>query len=117
VEQQEPTEGQIHRYGESQLLSGLGDGENLGERRGSGSDSISGGRVDVNCEDAPRCSNDFGECDRDLAAAGTDISAGPALAEIDALERSGEGSPVDVVSKSKWCRHAPSLPWSPRWSG
>jgi hypothetical protein len=111
VEEQEPAEGQIHRYRQAEFFAGLGDGEDLGECCGSGGDGIPSAGVNVNGEDSPRCPHDFSECHRDLAASGADVSTGPTFTELDALECGGQWSPIDVVSQSKWSNHSSSLPW------
>jgi hypothetical protein len=110
MHEQEPTEGQVDRFGQEEVFSGLGDGDHLaegGRRRGG---NVPGGRVAVDGIDASVASHDLSQRHRNVASTGADVDAAPPGADAQAFEGGGDRAPVDIVTKGMghWAKTLPS---------
>ncbi len=86
MEQQEAAEGQIDLLGEDQVLSGLGQGDDLGVGGGAVGDLVARERVAVHGVDTPVAPDHFGQGHRDVAAPGADVEAAPARPEAEPVQ-------------------------------
>ena len=98
VQQEEATEGEVDRLGQTQVLTGLGDGQHLAVRRCRLGHLVTGQRVAVDGVDPSLPPDDLGQGHRHVAAAGPHVGTDPARADAEAVEGSGQGSAVDVVA-------------------
>ncbi len=98
MQKEETTEGEVDRLGQAQVLTGLGDGQHLAMRGGRLGHLVAGQRVAVDGVDPSLASDDLGQGHRHVSAARPDVGTHPARPDAEAVEGSGQGSPVDVVA-------------------
>ena len=113
MEQQEAAEGQIDLFGEDQVLSGLGQCDDLGVGGGTMGDLVAREGVAVHGVDTPVAPDHFGQGHRDIAATGTDVETAPAWSEAEAVQGGDQRSAVDVVTQTRELTHGrgPSGSW------
>ena len=109
MHEQEAAEGQVDRFGQEQVLAGLGDGEHLAERGRRRGDLVTGARIAVDGVDASFVAHDLGEGHRHVPTTGADVDAAPPRRHGETLEGRGQGAPIDVVAQG--VRHGPRRYW------
>lgn len=104
MQEQETAVGEVDALGQDEVLSGLGDGHDLGTPGGSSrrGDGVAPLRVAVYGVDAPLSPDELGEGHRHVTGSRPDVDAAPAGLESEALEGGGEGTPVDVVAQPEF---------------
>jgi hypothetical protein len=105
MEQQETAEGQIDLFGEDQVLSGLGQGDDLGVGGRTVGDLVARERIAVHGVDAAVAPDHFGQCHRDVAPSGADVETAPTRPQPEPVQRGDQRPAIDVVTQTGELAH------------
>ena len=105
VEEQEAAERQIDLFGEDQVLSRLGERDDLGVGRRRPGHLVTRPGVAVHGVDPALPTHHFGQGDRDVATPGSHVEAAPARPQAETLQGCGQRTAVDVVAQTRELTH------------